>query len=289
MRRLKPMTNATEFLTLSNGVKIPSIGFGTWQTPEGEAAAEAVRTAIEAGYRHIDTAQAYGNEKSVGDGIKRSGINRCDLFVTTKLTNDNHTYEITKSSFEQSLKDLGLDYVDLFLIHWPRPMKFRDNWQKANAETWKAMEELYDEGKIRAIGVSNFMPLHLSALFDTAKIAPMVNQIRLCPGCTQDEVARYSREKGMILEAYSPLGTGRIFDADDIMFLSFKYGKSIAQISIRWSLQMGFLPLPKSVNEERIRSNIDVFDFELSDEDMEFLSGSTGVAGGAPDPDNMPF
>ena len=283
------MTNATEFLTLSNGVKIPSIGFGTWQTPEGEAAAEAVRTAIEAGYRHIDTAQAYGNEKSVGDGIKRSGINRCDLFVTTKLTNDNHTYEITKSSFEQSLKDLGLDYVDLFLIHWPRPMKFRDNWQKANAETWKAMEELYEEGKIRAIGVSNFMPLHLSALFDTAKIAPMVNQIRLCPGCTQDEVVRYSREKGMILEAYSPLGTGRIFDADDIRFLSSKYGKSIAQISIRWSLQMGFLPLPKSVNEERIRSNIDVFDFELSDEDMEFLSGSTGVAGGAPDPDNMPF
>ncbi|MBR6959057.1 MAG: aldo/keto reductase [Clostridiales bacterium] len=283
------MTNATDFLTLSNGVKIPSIGFGTWQTPEGEAAAEAVRTAIEAGYRHIDTAQAYGNEKSVGDGIRRSGINRCDLFVTTKLTNDNHTYEITKSSFEQSLKDLGLDYVDLFLIHWPRPMKFRDNWQKANAETWKAMEELYEEGKIRAIGVSNFMPLHLSALFDTAKIAPMVNQIRLCPGCTQDEVVRYSREKGMILEAYSPLGTGRIFDADDIMFLSSKYGKSIAQISIRWSLQMGFLPLPKSVNEERIRSNIDVFDFELSDEDMEFLSGSTGVAGGAPDPDNMPF
>ena len=283
------MTNATDFLTLSNGVKIPSIGFGTWQTPEGEAAAEAVRTAIEAGYRHIDTAQAYGNEKSVGDGIRRSGINRCDLFVTTKLTNDNHTYEITKSSFEQSLKDLGLDYVDLFLIHWPRPMKFRDNWQKANAETWKAMDELYEEGKIRAIGVSNFMPLHLSALFDTAKIAPMVNQIRLCPGCTQDEVVRYSREKGMILEAYSPLGTGRIFDADDIMFLSSKYGKSIAQISIRWSLQMGFLPLPKSVNEERIRSNIDVFDFELSDEDMEFLSGSTGVAGGAPDPDNMPF
>ena len=283
------MTNATDFLTLSNGVKIPSIGFGTWQTPEGEAAAEAVRTAIEAGYRHIDTAQAYGNEKSVGDGIRRSGINRDDLFVTTKLTNDNHTYEITKSSFEQSLKDLGLDYVDLFLIHWPRPMKFRDNWQKANSETWKAMEELYEDGKIRAIGVSNFMPLHLSALFDTAKIAPMVNQIRLCPGCTQDEVVRYSREKGMILEAYSPLGTGRIFDADDIMFLSSKYGKSIAQISIRWSLQMGFLPLPKSVNEERIRSNIDVFDFELSDEDMEFLSGSTGVAGGAPDPDNMPF
>ncbi len=283
------MTNATDFLTLSNGVKIPSIGFGTWQTPEGEAAAEAVRTAIEAGYRHIDTAQAYGNEKSVGDGIRRSGINRDDLFVTTKLTNDNHTYEITKSSFEQSLKDLGLDYVDLFLIHWPRPMKFRDNWQKANSETWKAMEELYEDGKIRAIGVSNFMPLHLSALFDTAKIAPMVNQIRLCPGCTQDEVVRYSREKGMILEAYSPLGTGRIFDADDIRFLSSKYGKSIAQISIRWSLQMGFLPLPKSVNEERIRSNIDVFDFELSDEDMEFLSGSTGVAGGAPDPDNMPF
>jgi len=283
------MANVTEFLTLSNGVKIPSIGFGTWQTPEGDVATEAVKAAIEAGYRHIDTAQAYGNERGVGEGIRRSGISRDELFVTTKLTNDNHTYEITKSSFEQSLKDLGLDYVDLFLVHWPRPMKFRDCWEKANAETWKAMEELYEEGKIRAIGVSNFMPKHLSALLETAKIAPMVNQIRLCPGCTQDEIVNYSRDMGMILEAYSPLGTGKIFDSEEVKSLAAKYGKSIAQISIRWSLQMGFLPLPKSVNADRIRANLDVFDFELSDEDMSFLTGLTGVAGGAPDPDNMPF
>lgn len=283
------MAIQNNYLTLSNGVKIPVIGFGTWQTPEGDIASEAVRTAIEAGYRHIDTAQAYGNEKGVGEGIRRSGIRREDLFVTTKLTNDNHTYEITRSSFEQSLKDLGLDYVDLFLIHWPRPMKFRDCWQKANAETWRAMEELYEEGKIRAIGVSNFMPLHLGALLDTAKIAPMVNQIRLCPGCTQDEVVKFSRDNGMILEAYSPLGTGKIFDSDEVKMLSVKYGKSVAQISIRWSIQMGFLPLPKSVNADRIKANIDVFDFELDDDDMAFLTGLDEVAGGAPDPDNMPF
>ena len=275
--------------TLSNGIKIPSVGFGTWQTPNGEVAAQAVQDAIEAGYRHIDTAQAYGNERGVGEGIRRSGIARSELFVTTKLTNDNHFYDITKTSFEQSLADLGLDYVDLFLIHWPRPLNVRDRWQEANAETWRAMEELYEEGKIRALGISNFQPHHIDALLQTARIKPVVNQIRLCPGCTQDKLVEYSRSLGMILEGYSPLGTGKIFDVEEVRNIADKYGKSVAQVCIRWSLQMGFLPLPKSVNKERIVSNLDVFDFELSDADMAYLTGLKECAGGPPDSDNMPF
>ncbi|SCW35234.1 Aldo/keto reductase [Ruminococcaceae bacterium YRB3002] len=275
--------------TLANGIQIPAIGLGTWQTPDGEIAANAVKDAIEVGYRHIDTAQAYGNERSVGEGIRRSGIKREELFVTTKLTNDNHTYELMMSSFEQSLKDLGLDYVDLFLIHWPNPLNFRDRWQKANAEVWKAMEELYKDGKIRAVGVSNFKQHHLEALFDTAEIMPMVDQIRLCPGCTQDELVRFARKHGMILEAYSPLGTGKVFDSVEVHGIADKYGKSIAQVCLRWSLQMGFLPIPKSVNKERMAANKDVFDFELSDDDMEYLTGLHEIAGGAPNPDNMPF
>ena len=283
------MTVISKTLTLANGISIPSVGFGTWQTPDGETAAEAVKTAIETGYRHIDTAQAYGNESGVGEGIRRSGIGRSELFVTTKLTNDNHTYELTKSSFGKSLEDLGLDYVDLFLIHWPRPLKFRDNWQKANEETWKALEALVDAGKIRALGISNFRRHHIDALLQTARIKPVVNQIRLCPGCTQDELVSYTRECGMIPEAYSPLGTGRIFSVDEVKAMADRYGKSVAQLCIRWSLQMGFLPLPKSINADRIRENLDVFDFEISAEDMNVLTGLTGCAGGAPDPDNMPF
>jgi len=283
------MAGVAKTLTLANGITIPSIGFGTWQTPDGDIAAESVKNAIEAGYRHIDTAQAYGNEAGVGEGIRMSGIDRSELFVTTKLTNDNHTYELTKSSFKKSLEDLGLDYVDLFLIHWPRPLRFRDNWQRANEETWRAMEELVDDGRIRAIGLSNFHRHHIDALLQTARIKPVVNQIRLCPGCTQDELVNYSRECGMMPEAYSPLGTGKIFNVDEVKAMADRYGKSVAQLCIRWSLQMGFIPLPKSVNADRIRENLDVYDFEISAEDMNILTGLTECAGGAPDPDNMPF
>ena len=189
------MKNQNDVYVLSNGVEIPCIGFGTWQTPDGDVAREAVKSAIKAGYTHIDTAQAYGNEESVGQGIKESGVAREDLFITTKLWNMSHSYELCKRDFEESLKKLGLDYVDLYLIHWPNPITFRDHWQEANAETWKAMEELYKEGKIRAIGISNFRQHHIDELLKTAEIKPMVNQIRLCPGETQDELVEYSRSK----------------------------------------------------------------------------------------------
>lgn len=275
--------------TLSNNVSIPELGFGTWQTPNGDVAVSAVKKALEVGYRHIDTAQGYKNEDSVGQAIKESGIPREEIFLTTKLWNENHSYDLVLSSFEESLKKLQTDYIDLFLIHWPNPVKFRDNWQSANAETWRAMEELYQAGKIKAIGVSNFLPHHFEELKKTATIFPMVNQIFLAPGELQKEVVSYCQEHNVLLEAYSPLGTGKIFDVPEMQELSDKYGKTIAQIAIRWSLQHGFLPLPKSVTPNRIEENLAVFDFELSDEDMQRIDQLDGVVGKATNPDTTGF
>ena len=193
------------------------------------------------------------------------------------------------SSFDESMKKLGLDYLDLLLIHWPNPIAFRDHWQKANAETWKAMEELYRAGRIRAIGVSNFRQHHIEELMKTATVAPMVNQIRLCPGDTQDEVVNYCRNRGMLLEAYSPLGVGRVFDVPEMQALAAKYGRSVAQVCIRWSLQRGYLPLPKSVTPSRIADNLKVFDFELEEDDVDMIAGLTGCAGLERDPDMTNF
>ena len=275
--------------TLSNNVSIPELGFGTWQTPNGDVAVSAVKKALEVGYRHIDTAQGYKNEDSVGQAIKESGIPREEIFLTTKLWNENHSYDLVLSSFEESLKKLQTDYIHLFLIHWPNTVKFRDNWQSANAETWRAMEELYQAGKIKAIGVSNFLPHHFEELKKTATIFPMVNQIFLAPGELQKEVVSYCQEHNVLLEAYSPLGTGKIFDVPEMQELSDKYGKTIAQIAIRWSLQHGFLPLPKSVTPSRIEENLAVFDFELSDEDMQRIDQLDGVVGKATNPDTTGF
>ena len=283
------MKSQNDTYKLSNGVEIPCLGFGTWQTPDGETAVQSVRCAIEAGYTHIDTAQAYGNEVSVGKAIRLSGVPRKDLFIATKLWNNNHSYDLTMRSFNESMDKLGLDYLDLFLIHWPNPLPFRDRWQEANAESWKAMEELVEAGRIRAIGISNFRPHHIEALLKTAKIAPQVNQIRLCPGDTQDETVAYCREHQMVLEAYSPLGTGKIFAVPEMQALAQKYNRSIAQICIRWSLQMGFLPLPKSVTPSRIQENLQVFDFELAEEDVRKIAGLKGCVGYASDPDCRPF
>lgn len=283
------MQKATDCYKLHNGVEIPCIGLGTWQTPDGKVAISSVRSAIEAGYRHIDTAQCYGNEESVGIAVRESGVRREDLFITSKLWNSNHSYERTMKSFDESLRKLGTDYMDMFLIHWPNPLKYRTRWQKANAEAWRAMEELYHSGKVRAIGISNFRVHHIEALMQTAKVAPMVNQLRLCPGDTQDEVADFCRQQDILLEAYSPLGTGKIFKVAEMQKLAEKYGKSIAQICIRWSLQRGYLPLPKSVTPSRIAENLDVFDFSLSDEDVALIAGLKGCVGYSTNPDKALF
>ena len=285
----KRMKSLTDCYRLSNGVEIPCIGFGTWQTPDGDVCVSSVKAAIEAGYRHIDTAEMYENEDSVGKAIKESGIDRKELFITSKLSNQAHGYEKTMEAFEGTMEKLGLDYLDMFLIHWPNPIAFRDHWQEANAGSWKAFEELYKAGRIRAIGISNFRQHHIEALMETATIPPMVNQMKLCPGETQEEVVDYCRSKGMLLEAYSPLGIGQIFQVPEMQELADKYGRSIAQICIRWSLQRGYLPLPKSVTPSRIQENARVFDFELEEADVRLIANLKGCVGYAADPDTRTF
>ena len=283
------MQSLTSTYTLANGIKIPVVGFGTWQTPDGEVAVSSVKSALANGYRHIDTAQAYKNEEGVGRALKESGIPREEIFLTTKLWNKNHSYDLAMSSFAESLEKLQTDYVDLFLIHWPNPVDFRDHWQNANAESWRAMEDLYEAGKIKAIGISNFRPHHIEELKKTAKIMPMVNQIFLAPGEKQEEVVSYCEDNDILLEAYSPLGTGKIFEVPEKKALAEKHNRSIAQIALRWSLQHGFLPLPKSVTPSRIKENAQLFDFELSKTDMAQIDALDGVVGKAGDPDQTTF
>lgn len=274
-------SSPTDAFTLANGVRVPCIGFGTWQSEDGDEAYNAVLTALQSGYRHIDTAAAYGNEKSVGAAIRdfcrEHNVRREDIFLTTKLWNDDHGYETTKAAIKKSLQLLGVSYIDLYLIHWPNPLKFRDCWAQKNAESWQAMEEAYAAGQIKAIGISNFYGRHITELMKTAKVAPMVNQIKLCPGQTQDALVDYCARAGMILEAYSPLGTGGIFSNAFMRELAQKYDRSIAQICIRWSLQRSYLPLPKSVTAERIAENTRVFDFALSDDDCDKIATLTGL------------
>lgn len=273
------ISSLTDTFTLANGVEIPVVGFGTWQTPDGDVAYQSVLDALKAGYRHIDTAAAYGNEASVGRVIKDSGIPREELFITSKLWNDSHSYEAAKIALDKSLKLLGVDYLDLYLIHWPNPLINRRNWDKANAEAWRYMEDAYTEGKIRAIGISNFQIEHVEALLKTATIRPMVNQLFINPSDLEQDIVAFNEAHDILTEAYSPLGTGSLLAVPEINDIAEKYGKSAAQVLIRWSLQHGFLPLPKSTHAERISQNADVFDFELTDAEIAALDQLEGVAG----------
>jgi len=279
----------TDTYKLNNGVKIPIVGFGTWQTPSGEVAKNSVLAAINDGYRLIDTAAAYGNEESVGEGIKASGVDRHDLFVSTKLWNTDHGYDRTKKAIDSSLQKLGLDYLDLYLIHWPNPEAMRANWADLNAESWRAMEEAVKAGKIRAIGISNFRREHIDALLKTATIKPAVNQNYINPSDMQKDLTAYNDKLGILNEAYSPLGTGGLLGNEAVGKVAKKYDKSPAQVLIRWSLQHGYLPLPKSVHAKYIKANTDIFDFEISSDDMKTLDGLHGAAKMAQDPDKTDF
>ncbi len=273
----------TDTYTLANGVQIPVIGFGTWQSADGDVAYDAVKWALAAGYRHIDTAAIYGNEASVGRAIKDAGIAREELFITTKLWNDAHSYEAAQAALAKSLTTLGLDYVDLYLIHWPNPAALRQEapeaWEQANAATWRAMEDAYAAGQVRAIGVSNFQIHHLEALAKTQKVAPMVNQNFLNPSDDQADLVAYDKAHHILDEAYSPLGTGKLIDLPQVADLAAKYHKSVPQILIRWSLDKGFVPLPKSTHEAYIQANLDVFDFSLTPEEVATLDTLQGISG----------
>lgn len=261
----------TDYFTLPNGVKIPCIGYGTWQTPDGNVTRDCVKMAIDAGYRHIDTAFAYGNEKSVGEGIRLSGVKREDIFVTTKHWVTERGYEKTIAAVETSLKNLGLDYLDMYLVHWPCVEKCSPAWKEINAETWRGFERMYQEGKVRAIGVSNFEKKHLEALDETAVVKPMVNQLEFHPGYNQLENVRYAQSRGMLVQAWSPLGSGAVLSNEELAAIAARYNKSVAQLCVRMALQCKVLPLPKSTNAARIAANAEVFDFEISDEDMQTL------------------
>lgn len=269
-----------EFFTLNNGVAIPKIGFGTWQIAEGDEAYNSVSYALKAGYRHIDTAHAYGNEGSVGRAIADSGIARRDIFVTTKLPSHVKDYEGTIKHFNESLASLGMDYVDLYLIHAPWPWaEIGKDCTQGNVEAWRAMVELYKAGKIRSIGVSNFHPADMQAIIDATGVAPAVNQIRYFIGNTQPAVVDYCNQHNILIQAYSPLATGEIVNNEQLKPLAQKYGVTVAKICLRYCLQKGTLPLPKSTNEGRIAQNLEL-DFTIDDADMAFLDnmGRIGTA-----------
>jgi 2,5-diketo-D-gluconate reductase A len=265
---------------LANGVRIPQFGFGVFQIPPEETA-QAVRTALEAGYRHIDTAQMYRNEDGVGAGIAASGVARDDVFVTTKLANDAHGHDNAITALEGSLRRLGFDHVDLYLIHWPLPHK--DNFVR----TWQGFEDILRAGKARAIGVSNFQPAHLDRLAEESATVPAVNQIELHPALQQTELRAYHQEHGIATEAWSPLAQAEVLEDPVLTDLAEKHGRTAAQVVLRWHLQLGNIVFPKSSSPERIKQNIDVFGFELDDEDMTAIGKLDEGRRTGPDPDTF--
>ena len=282
------MKKLSDSFVLSNGYAIPCVGFGTWQTPDGETAVSAVKMAIKKGYRHIDAAAIYGNEISVGRGIRESGIERSALFVTSKVWNNERGYQKTLNAFAKTLADLQLDYLDLYLIHWPASSSRYSNWEELNLETWRAITDLHKSGKIRAIGVSNFLPHHLAALMGT-EVPPMVNQIEFHPGQMQHETVEFCRKNSILVEAWSPLGSGRLLANPLLSSIAAKYNKSVAQLCVRWCLQHEVLPLPKSVTPARIAENADVFDFSIAEDDMAAIDNMTHVGGSGLHPDHVDF
>ena len=279
-------------MRLKDGIEIPDIGFGTWNIPYGEGCEKAVFEAIKAGYRHIDTAGAYGNERSVGLGVKaaiREGLikDRSDVFITSKLWNTNRSYNKAFRGFDKSMRNLDLDYIDLYLIHWPaNKMKYK-NPDEVNAVTWEALEELYTEGRVRAVGVSNFLPHHLEELKKSAKVLPMVNQIELHVGYMQKEVVEYNNNNGIITEGYSPLGTGALIDNEILWEMAKKYQTTASNICISFLRKRGIIPLPKTTSPDRMSGNLRLI--RIEDEDMDILYNFPYIGGHAHNPDEVDF
>lgn len=255
-------------ITLANGVEIPAIGCGTW-TYNNREAEQNVLSALSAGYRLIDTAEYYGNEKGVGKAVKTCGIPREELFINSKVWRNHYGYRKTRKAFERTLKRMKLDYLDSYLIHWPAVEKDHRNWRELNAETWRALEDLYTEGLVRVIGVSNFMPVHFECLLQSAKIVPMLNQIEFHPGFMQNEAVSWFQQQGVQLQAWSPFGRGDIFQNEVLRQVAENHHRTVAQICLQWILQHGLMPIVKSANPERQKQNLMVNDFALSETEMK--------------------
>jgi 2,5-diketo-D-gluconate reductase A len=267
--------------TLNNGVQIPVLGFGVFQIPPAETAA-AVSSALDSGYRLVDTAAGYGNERGVGEAVRRSGIPRDDIFVTTKLANSDHGYDNAMRAFDASLSELGFETVDLYLVHWPLPA------HDLYVETWRALQKLAEDGRARAIGVSNFTPAHLQRLLDETDVVPVLNQVELHPYFQQGDLRAFHARHAIVTEAWSPLGQGKaLLDDPTLVALADRLQRSTAQVVLRWHLQLGNVVIPKSVTPERIAANIDVFDFTLTDDDMSALGGLEKGERMGPDPDTF--
>ncbi|MFH8487232.1 aldo/keto reductase [Streptomyces longisporoflavus] len=267
-------------ITLNNAVQIPQLGFGTFQI-EPEETRETTLAALEAGYRHIDTAQMYGNEKEVGQAVRDCGVDRADIFVTSKLNNDAHAHDDALKAFDRTMDELGLDYLDLFLIHWPLPGK------GDFVETWKALEEIYRDGRAKSIGVSNFQPKHLNRLLQNTDVVPAVNQIEVHPYLTQDDVRAFGAEHDIATEAWSPIAQGKVLDDPTINRIAQREGKTPAQVTLRWHIQRGDIVFPKSVTQKRIEENFDIFGFELSEGDIGEISALNRDERVGPDPDTF--
>lgn len=286
---MQKLTSLTSDLKLSNGVTIPGLGYGTYQTPP-EDAYRAVTDALAVGYRHIDTAALYGNESGVGQAVKDSGLKREEVFITSKLWNTERGYDKAMAAFEKTLAELGTDYLDLYLIHWPANEKqFGQEAAALNLDTWRAFEDLYKVGKIKAIGVSNFMPNHLEALLAQAEIKPMVNQIEVHPGWPQTEAIRYCQRNDILVEAWAPLGEAAALSNPVLAKIAAKHDHTPAQVCLRWEIQQGILPLPKSVHKERMAENTKLFDFELTEDEMDIIGALRNLGGQCKVPDQVDF
>ena len=269
-------------IELNDGNRIPQLGFGVFQVPPAETE-RAVAVALETGYRHIDTAEMYANEQGVGEAIRASGLDRSEVFVTSKLNNGFHEPEVARRAFEETLKALGFDYVDLFLIHWPLPARYDGDF----ASTWRTLEEFYRDGRARSIGVSNFQPHHLRRIHTEGEITPAVNQVEVNPYLTQDEVRRFCADHEIVIEAWSPLGRGRVLADPTVEDIARTYGRTPAQVVLRWHIERGDVVFPKSVSPARIRENIDIFDFELTGEDVEAVAALNRGQRTGPYPDTF--
>jgi 2,5-diketo-D-gluconate reductase A len=273
---------AVPTITLNNGVTIPQLGFGVFQI-EPEQTKDATLAALEVGYRHIDTAEMYGNEKQVGEAVRASGVPREDVFVTSKLDNGHHAYDDALKAFDQSLADLGFDYLDLFLVHWPLP------GVGDFVETWKAMEEIHRSGSAKAIGVSNFQKHHLQRLFDETEVVPAVNQIEVHPYLTQDSLRAFGLSHDIPTEAWSPIAQGKVLDDPTLVEIAEAHGKTSAQVTLRWHLQRGDIVFPKSVTRSRVEENFDVFGFALSDDEVQRITALNRDERIGPDPDTFDY